>query len=63
LAQYNKAKKEAAKKKEKFDGQKPVKVEPKQVGGTFKTKEEAEKECEKRRGEQKDGNGGKKTAA
>ncbi|MEN6448891.1 MAG: hypothetical protein ABFC96_00230 [Thermoguttaceae bacterium] len=48
VAKYNQDKKEAAKRKEKFQGQKPVKVEPKKIGGPFKSKEDAEAFVEKR---------------
>lgn len=51
MAKFNQAKKEAAKKKEKFEGEKPIKIEPKQIGTTFKTREEAEAFCEKKRQE------------
>ena len=60
---YDDAKKQAAKNKEKFDGPKPVKVLPKQVGSTYKTKEEADKACEKRRQEKEEGKGDKKPAS
>ena len=41
MKDYKEAVKAAKKSKEKFDGPKPVKVEPKQVGATYKTKDEA----------------------
>ena len=62
MKDYKEAKKQAAKSKEKFDGPKPVKVEPKQVGATFKTKDEADKACEKRKREKEEGKGDKKPA-
>jgi len=62
MKDYKEAKKQAAKNKEKFDGPKPVKVEPKQVGATFKTKDEADAFCEKRKREKEEGKSEKKTA-
>jgi hypothetical protein len=62
LTQYNQDKKDAAKKKEKFDGPKPLKVEPKQIGATFKTKDEADAFCEKRKREREEGKSEKKAA-
>ncbi len=62
LKDYKEAVKQAKKNKEKFDGPKPVKVEPKQVGSTYKTKDEADTACEKRKREKEEGKSEKKTA-
>ncbi|MCE5268450.1 MAG: hypothetical protein LLG00_11245 [Planctomycetaceae bacterium] len=62
LNKYNQDKKDAAKKKEKFEGAKPVELKPKQLGPTFKTKEEAETFCEKKRQDKNEGKGDKKPA-
>ena len=62
MKDYKEAVKQAKKNKEKFDGPKPVKVEPKQVGSSYKTKEEADTACEKRKRDKDEGKGDQKPA-